>query len=99
MPLTLCLLLLLLFQGAAATATLTLGDSFPDPENKRQDKGPLTFLAWRNEWISQASAVPFGDKEAKVVAKRQDVPPPQQATRQEKAPCKNFFWKTFSSCK
>ncbi|XP_006885826.1 PREDICTED: centromere protein S [Elephantulus edwardii] len=62
-------------------------------------KGPLTFLAWWNEWTSQAGPVPFGDEEAKVVTKRQDGPPPQQATRQEKAPCKNFFWKTFSSCK
>ncbi|KAM8790137.1 centromere protein S-like isoform 2-T2 [Rhynchonycteris naso] len=57
----------------------------------------LTFLAW---WTSsQASAVPFPGGEARGVSKRQEGPPPQQVTRPDKAPCKNFFWKTFSSCK
>uniref|UniRef100_G3T417 Centromere protein S n=1 Tax=Loxodonta africana TaxID=9785 RepID=G3T417_LOXAF len=61
--------------------------------------GLLTFLAWWNEWTSQAGTVPFLGGEARKVAKRQDGLPPPQATRREKAPCKNFFWKTFSSCK
>ncbi|ELK10537.1 Cortistatin [Pteropus alecto] len=50
------------------------------------------------KWTSQAHAVPFVGA-AREVSKRQEGPPPQQAPRPEKAPCKNFFWKTFSSCK
>ncbi|KAM9244010.1 cortistatin-like [Dugong dugon] len=104
MLLTLCLLLLL--PGAAATATLPLGDSLPGTDSGHlqevaeiKKNGLLTFLAWWNEWTSQARAVPFLGREAREVAKRQDGPPPQQATRREKTTCKNFFWKTFSSCK
>ncbi|XP_069894050.1 cortistatin [Dipodomys merriami] len=36
------------------------------------------------------------------IAKRQEDPPLQQPPRREKTEktrCKNFFWKTFSSCK
>ncbi|XP_004411190.1 PREDICTED: centromere protein S [Odobenus rosmarus divergens] len=58
----------------------------------------LTFLAGRYQWASQLGAAPFTGGAAGEVAKRQDVPPPQRSLR-EKAPCKDFFWKTFSSCK
>uniref|UniRef100_A0A8C0CPP4 Cortistatin n=1 Tax=Balaenoptera musculus TaxID=9771 RepID=A0A8C0CPP4_BALMU len=58
----------------------------------------LTFLAWWYEWASQARAVSFVGGEAREVSKRQEVLPLQQSTR-DKTPCKNFFWKTFSSCK
>ncbi|XP_003413524.1 cortistatin [Loxodonta africana] len=104
MPLTLCLLLML--PGATAIATLPLGDSLPGTDSGHlqevveiKKNGLLTFLAWWNEWTSQAGTVPFLGGEARKVAKRQDGLPPPQATRREKAPCKNFFWKTFSSCK
>ena len=59
----------------------------------------LTFLAWWYEWASQARAVPFVGGEAREVSKRQEGAPLHQSTHQDKTPCKNFFWKTFSSCK
>ncbi|XP_006866499.1 PREDICTED: cortistatin [Chrysochloris asiatica] len=104
MPLTLRLLLLLLLPGAAAT--LPLGDSFPGTDSRHlqemteiKKNGLLTFLDWWNEWSPQAGAVPFVGGETRKVTKRQDSLPPRQSTRPEKSPCKNFFWKTFSSCK
>ncbi|XP_045243346.2 cortistatin isoform X1 [Macaca fascicularis] len=59
----------------------------------------LTFLAWWFEWTSQASAGPLIGEEAREVARRQEGAPPQQSARRDRTPCKNFFWKTFSSCK
>ncbi|XP_058914166.1 cortistatin [Kogia breviceps] len=59
----------------------------------------LTFLAWWYEWASQARAVSFVGGEAREVSKRQGVLPLQQSTQGDTTPCKNFFWKTFSSCK
>nr|XP_012329035.1 cortistatin isoform X1 [Aotus nancymaae] len=59
----------------------------------------LTFLAWWFEWTSQASAGPLTGEEAREAAKRQEGAPLQQSTRRDRTPCKNFFWKTFSSCK
>nr|KAF6443397.1 cortistatin [Molossus molossus] len=107
-PLPLCLLLLLLLlllSGAAAAPPPEGGlpghhsDSGHMQEVAEIKKNSLlTFLAWWYEWTSQAS-VPFTGGEAREVSKRQEGPPPQQSTRPDKAPCKNFFWKTFSSCK
>lgn len=59
----------------------------------------LTFLAWWYAWTSQARAAPFMGGAAREVSRRQEGPPPQQSPRPDKVPCKNFFWKTFSSCK
>ncbi|KAM5161160.1 cortistatin isoform 2-T2 [Callospermophilus lateralis] len=61
--------------------------------------GLLTFLAWWHEWTSQASPGALTGGHASEVSKRQEGPPLQQPRRQDKTPCKNFFWKTFSSCK
>ncbi|EFB21548.1 hypothetical protein PANDA_017261, partial [Ailuropoda melanoleuca] len=58
----------------------------------------LTFLAGWYQWVSQAGAAPFTGGAAKEAAKRQEVPPSQRSLR-VKTPCKDFFWKTFSSCK
>ncbi|XP_070466965.1 centromere protein S isoform X1 [Equus przewalskii] len=59
----------------------------------------LTFLAWwYDEWTSQGSGAPFMG-EAREVSRRQEDPPLQRSTPRGKMPCKNFFWKTFSSCK
>ncbi|XP_007940853.1 cortistatin-like [Orycteropus afer afer] len=103
MLLTLGLLLLLSLPGAVTSATLHLGESIPGTDSGHlqevaeiKKNGLLTLLAWWNERTSQAQAAPSVGGE---VAKQQDSSPPQQATRREKAPCKNFFWKTFSSCK
>uniref|UniRef100_A0A8C9BUQ0 Cortistatin n=1 Tax=Phocoena sinus TaxID=42100 RepID=A0A8C9BUQ0_PHOSS len=59
----------------------------------------LTFLAWWYEWASQARAVSFLGGKAREVSKRQEVLPLQQSTCRDETPCKNFYWKTFSSCK
>ncbi|XP_048206169.1 cortistatin [Perognathus longimembris pacificus] len=63
-----------------------------------------TFLARWREWAAQggAAALVGGGGDASKVAKRQEDPPLHQPPRREKAEktrCKNFFWKTFSSCK
>uniref|UniRef100_A0A2K6GYM1 Cortistatin n=1 Tax=Propithecus coquereli TaxID=379532 RepID=A0A2K6GYM1_PROCO len=99
-------LLLLLLLGAMATAALPLEgrptgqDSGHIQEVAEVKKSNLlTFLAWWYEWTSQASAKPLRGGEAGAVSKRQEGRPLQQSTRREKTPCKNFFWKTFSSCK
>ncbi|XP_035979376.2 cortistatin [Halichoerus grypus] len=107
MPPPLCLLLLLL-SGAtatAATAALPLEGGLARHDSRHlqeviemKKNSLLTFLAGRYQWASQVGAAPFTGGAAGEVAKRQDVPPPQQSLR-EKAPCKDFFWKTFSSCK
>uniref|UniRef100_A0A8C3W1G0 Cortistatin n=1 Tax=Catagonus wagneri TaxID=51154 RepID=A0A8C3W1G0_9CETA len=102
----LCLLLLLL-AAAAATAALPLegglaghdSDSGHMQEVAEIKKNSLlTFLAWWYEWGSQAGAAPFIG-ETREVSKRQEGLPLQQAVHRDKTPCKNFFWKNFSSCK
>ncbi|XP_031235355.1 cortistatin-like [Mastomys coucha] len=96
------LLLLLLLWGIAASALpLESGptgqDSVDAAEGRRT--GLLTFLAWWHEWASQASSsTPVGGGTPEL-SKRQEKPLPQHPTHRDKKPCKNFFWKTFSSCK
>ncbi|XP_030768701.1 cortistatin [Rhinopithecus roxellana] len=96
-------LLLLLLSGATATAALPLEGSPTGPDSEEaagiRKSSLLTFLAWWFEWTSQASAGPLIGEEAREVARRQEGAPPQQSARRDRTPCKNFFWKTFSSCK
>uniref|UniRef100_A0A8D2AZ07 Cortistatin n=1 Tax=Sciurus vulgaris TaxID=55149 RepID=A0A8D2AZ07_SCIVU len=66
---------------------------------KVKKNGLLTFLAWWHEWASRASPGALTGGDASEVFKRQEGPPLQQPPRRDKTPCKNFFWKTFSSCK
>ncbi|XP_032719266.1 cortistatin-like isoform X2 [Lontra canadensis] len=103
MPPPLCLLLLLLLSsGATAPAALPLEgglEGHDDQEGMEMKKNSLlTFLAGWYQWVSQAGAASFTGGGAGEAAKRQGVPPPQRSLR-EKTPCKDFFWKTFSSCK
>uniref|UniRef100_A0A2I3G2D2 Cortistatin n=1 Tax=Nomascus leucogenys TaxID=61853 RepID=A0A2I3G2D2_NOMLE len=98
--------LLLLLSGVTATAALSLegGPTGPDSEHMQEAAGIrksslLTFLAWWFEWTSQASAGPLIGEEAREVARRQEGTAPQQSARRDRTPCRNFFWKTFSSCK
>ncbi|XP_027964116.1 cortistatin-like [Eumetopias jubatus] len=96
-------LLLLLLSGATAALSLEGGLAGHDSRHLQEviemkKNSLLTFLAGRYQWASQVGAAPFTGGAAGEVAKRQDVPPPQRSLR-EKAPCKDFFWKTFSSCK
>ncbi|XP_076419637.1 cortistatin [Peromyscus maniculatus bairdii] len=102
---------LLLLWGAAATALpLERGPPGQDSvvrtvpalaqeaaEGKRN--GLLTFLAWWHGWTSQASSSALLGGDASEVSEWQESPPLQQPPRRDKKPCKNFFWKTFSSCK
>uniref|UniRef100_A0A8C6QNT8 Cortistatin n=1 Tax=Nannospalax galili TaxID=1026970 RepID=A0A8C6QNT8_NANGA len=98
-----CGMLLLLLWGTVAIALPLEGgptglDSTHDvAEVKRNSL--LTFLAWWHEWTSQASAGALIRGDGSEVSKRQEGRPLQKPPRQDKAPCKNFFWKTFSSCK
>ncbi|XP_017359328.2 cortistatin [Cebus imitator] len=99
-------LLLLLLSGATATAALSLDGGPIDPGSEHMQEATeikksslLTFLAWWFEWTSQASPGPLTGEEAREAAKRQEGAPLQQSTRRDRTPCKNFFWKTFSSCK
>ncbi|KAM4806746.1 cortistatin [Ictidomys tridecemlineatus] len=100
-----CAMLLLLLWGATATALpLESGPSRQDSTHMQEvaeikKNGLLTFLAWWHEWTSQASPGALTGGDASEVSKRQEGPPLQQPRRQDKTPCKNFFWKTFSSCK
>ncbi|KAF6108076.1 cortistatin [Phyllostomus discolor] len=112
-PLCLLLLLLLLvlppppLSGATAALPLVEGGlpGHDSHSGHRQDAAEMqkhslrTFLARWHEWASQAGAAPSAGGEARGASKRQDGPPPQQSTRPDKVPCRNFFWKTFSSCK
>ncbi|CAK6440584.1 unnamed protein product [Pipistrellus nathusii] len=108
MPPPLCLLLLLLPLPlpAASEALPPEGglaghhsDSGPPQEVADMKSGLLTFLAWWSAGTAQARAAPFLGGAAGAVSWRQEGPPPRQAPRPEPVPCRNFFWKTFSSCK
>ncbi|XP_076789847.1 cortistatin isoform X1 [Arvicanthis niloticus] len=99
-----CGLLLLLLWGTVTSALpLERGptgqeDSVQDATEGRRT-GLLTFLVWWHEWASQASSsTPIGGDTPKL-SKLQERPPLQQPPHRDKKPCKNFFWKTFSSCK
>ncbi|KFO31585.1 Centromere protein S [Fukomys damarensis] len=59
----------------------------------------LTFLARWHKWTSQFSTGDRSGGHTREVAKRQEGAPLQQPPRRDKTRCKNFFWKTFSSCK
>ncbi|EGW08399.1 Cortistatin [Cricetulus griseus] len=95
------LLLLLLWGTAASTIPLGSGPTGQDSVDASKGKGNglLTLLTWWHEWTSQASSSALVGADASKVSKRQESPPLQQPPRQDKKPCKNFFWKTFSSCK
>ncbi|XP_036901171.1 cortistatin-like [Sturnira hondurensis] len=104
----LCLLLLLLPPLSGATSALPLGDGLTGHDSRsglRQEAAEIkknslrTFLARWYEWTSQARAAPHVGGEAREASKRQDGPRPPQPPRPDKVPCRNFFWKTFSSCK
>uniref|UniRef100_A0A8D0WIL1 Cortistatin n=3 Tax=Sus scrofa TaxID=9823 RepID=A0A8D0WIL1_PIG len=104
----LCLLLLLLLPPLGATTALPLegGLTSHDRDSGHMQEvaeikknSLLTFLAWWHEWMSQAREVPFVGGETREMPKKQEGLPRQQASRGDRTPCGNFFWKTFSSCK
>ncbi|XP_021099285.1 centromere protein S isoform X3 [Heterocephalus glaber] len=101
----LLLLLLLLLWGATATALALEGGPASQDRVHMQEMAEikkdslLTLLTWWDEWTSQASTGDLVGGHSRKVAKRQEGAPLQQPPRRDKTRCKNFFWKTFSSCK
>ncbi|XP_031818752.1 cortistatin-like [Sarcophilus harrisii] len=107
LPGSLCFLLLV--SWAVATAALPLEDGLvlksSEPlmdaaEGKRGDL--LTFLVSLYDWSSRGGGgggeMPLAAADEPQFSKRDGRGLPNQAAPREKAPCKNFFWKTFSSC-
>uniref|UniRef100_A0A8C6MUZ6 Cortistatin n=1 Tax=Mus spicilegus TaxID=10103 RepID=A0A8C6MUZ6_MUSSI len=93
--------LLLLWGVTASALPLESGPTGQDSVQEATEgrSSLLTFLAWWHEWASQASSsTPVGGG-TPGLSKSQERPPPQQPPHLDKKPCKNFFWKTFSSCK
>ncbi|XP_029395438.1 cortistatin isoform X2 [Mus pahari] len=92
--------LLLLWGVTVSALPLESGPTGQDSVEATEGRSSLlTFLAWWHEWASQASSsTPVGGGTPEL-SKRQERPPPQQPPLRDKKPCKNFFWKTFSSCK
>ncbi|XP_010626400.1 cortistatin-like [Fukomys damarensis] len=99
------LLLLLLLWGATATALALEGGPVSQDSVHMQEVAEiktdslLTFLARWHKWTSQFSTGDRSGGHTREVAKRQEGAPLQQPPRRDKTRCKNFFWKTFSSCK
>ncbi|XP_053864906.1 cortistatin [Malaclemys terrapin pileata] len=57
----------------------------------------LTFLSALADWISQMEDASLME-EVVELANRQERSAFHQPRAWEKSPCRNFFWKTFSSC-
>ncbi|XP_062049835.1 cortistatin [Lepus europaeus] len=79
----------------ALTLTLIIATvSIPAQEGAAvEQSGLLTFLARWHAWTAQARG-PSSRGDTGAMSRRQQGPPPPPAP-----PCRNFFWKTFSSCK
>ncbi|XP_007491649.1 cortistatin [Monodelphis domestica] len=96
---------LLLVSWAVATASLPLEDSFalkdsqPPKEMADGRKSDfLTFLSSLYAWTSHGGEVPLVGAEDMEFSKREERALPHHVPPRDKIPCKNFFWKTFSSC-
>uniref|UniRef100_A0A8C2V6D0 Cortistatin n=1 Tax=Chinchilla lanigera TaxID=34839 RepID=A0A8C2V6D0_CHILA len=100
----LLLLLLLLLWGAAAPAPALEGDpasldSHVQEVAEIKKNNLLTFLARWHAWTSHSSPGDLAGGAAGEPGKGQEGAPLQQPPRRDQTRCKNFFWKTFSSCK
>nr|XP_056721391.1 cortistatin [Euleptes europaea] len=58
----------------------------------------LAFLSGLADWVSHVNEAPLSRQEKTDLRPRQERATFPQPPVREKAPCKNFFWKTFSSC-
>uniref|UniRef100_A0A8D2LBA4 Centromere protein S n=1 Tax=Varanus komodoensis TaxID=61221 RepID=A0A8D2LBA4_VARKO len=58
----------------------------------------LAFLSELAEWASRMNEAPLPRPEKMTPVPREERTPVPQPPTREKVPCKNFFWKTFSSC-
>ncbi|KAM6173494.1 cortistatin-like [Erethizon dorsatum] len=99
-----CGTLLLLLWGAMATALALEGSPASQDSVHMQEVAEikknslLTFLARWHEWTSHSSTGDLVGDTGEVAKEREGVSL-QQSPRRDKTRCKNFFWKTFSSCK
>uniref|UniRef100_A0A8C8S1R2 Somatostatin/Cortistatin C-terminal domain-containing protein n=1 Tax=Pelusios castaneus TaxID=367368 RepID=A0A8C8S1R2_9SAUR len=57
----------------------------------------LTFLSALADWTSQMDNASWMEEEIELDNQQEKAAFPQPQA-QEKSPCRNFFWKTFSSC-
>ncbi|XP_068935519.1 cortistatin [Petaurus breviceps papuanus] len=103
LPGSLCFLLLV--SWAVATAALPLEDgltlkgSKPLQEVAEGKRGDLlTFLFSLYDWTSRGGEMPVMGSDDMGLSKRDGRALSNQAPPRDKTPCKNFFWKTFSSC-
>ncbi|XP_061456561.1 cortistatin [Rhineura floridana] len=104
-----CLFLLVVISepmaAAAAAASLPVpeglvwkdGKYFQAPTDIKKSE-LLAFLSGLASWASRADETPLTRQEKVVLSPREERAPLPQPPAWEKAPCKNFFWKTFSSC-
>ncbi|XP_054994232.1 cortistatin [Sorex araneus] len=93
--LSLLLLLLLQVSGGLSREGGLAGPNGAMPDVAEREPASLpAFLAWWHRQGPRADAGPSWQ-----TAKRQDSLPPQPPPRPAKPLCRNFFWKTFSSCK
>ncbi|XP_074074590.1 cortistatin [Macrotis lagotis] len=96
---------LLLISWAMTTAALPLEDGLTLKSSKplkevAEGKGSdlLAFLFSLYDWTSRGGEMPLVGAEEMAFSKRDGRALANQASPREKTPCKNFFWKTFSSC-
>uniref|UniRef100_A0A7M4E8K0 Somatostatin/Cortistatin C-terminal domain-containing protein n=1 Tax=Crocodylus porosus TaxID=8502 RepID=A0A7M4E8K0_CROPO len=84
--------------GGAAIAGLREGQDGPGLDQTDAQRSSLpTFLSALSDWMSQVNEAPLAEA-AVELAKRQERDALHPSPAREKSPCRNFFWKTFSSC-
>ncbi|XP_060114919.1 cortistatin [Heteronotia binoei] len=106
-PLFLFLLVLISFSwpmgAAAATSPISEGLVWKDrkyfqvPADMKRSE-VLAFLSGLANWASYVNEAPLSRQEKMELRPRQERATLPQPPAREKSPCKNFFWKTFSSC-
>ncbi|KYO31490.1 cortistatin [Alligator mississippiensis] len=69
----------------------------PQDRTDAQRSSLPTFLSVLSDWMSQVNEAPLAEA-AVELAKRQERDALHPSPAREKSPCRNFFWKTFSSC-
>lgn len=60
---------------------------------------PTLLGRWHGRISHSGAGDLKGGDTGEVATRRREGVPPQPPPRRDKARCKNFFWKTFSSCK
>ncbi|XP_066493455.1 cortistatin [Tiliqua scincoides] len=104
-----CLFLLIVLSswpmGAAAAVVFPISEglvwkdskTLQAPADIKRDE-QLLFLSRLADWASRMNEAPLSRKVKVEFNPRQAKATFSQPPARDKAPCKNFFWKTFSSC-